>query len=126
MLMAQQLTDLAQRCSMSEHFNGQRVSEYMCACVRRVHSSVGQGSLDERRDACRICKTNSWCMLTNKHTTARTTRPPILQICSDRTTDVRWQRHLSPSPALPTHRQMTSVPIDIVERHGDNFARSQA
>src|SRR5437867_952706 len=111
---------------MPEHFNGQRVPEYVGACVRGVHSSVGQGALDECRDSCRIGKPHSWCMLTNKQSTARTPRPSILQISGDRTTDFRWQRHLGPPPTLPTHRQMASFPIDVVERHGNNFTSTQA
>ena len=45
MCMTQQLSYLPQRGSMLEHLRGQRVSEYMGAGVRRLHSSVGQGAL---------------------------------------------------------------------------------
>jgi hypothetical protein len=46
--MTQQLPDLAQRGSLPEHLRGKRVSEYIGAGVRRVHSRSGQGALDKR------------------------------------------------------------------------------
>jgi hypothetical protein len=53
----------------------------------------------------------------------RGTSPP--QVGGDRFSNLRWQRHVSPLSAFTAHRQTTLFPIDVIERHGHNFARPQ-
>jgi hypothetical protein len=64
-------------------------------------------------------------MLANEQTTTRTagTSPP--QVGGDRFSNLRRQRHVSPLSAFTAYRQTTLFPIDVIERHGHNFARPQ-
>ena len=61
----------------------------------------------------------------NENTPSATGRAIFTQVGSDGFTDVGRKRKLVVIASLPTHREHTGPPIDIVQFQGDDFARSE-
>lgn len=126
MPVTQELADLGQRRPAAKHLRGQGVTEQMSALAWRIDSSARQRAFDERRDARGIGKAHARCPLTDEETTARTGRPPVLEVIGDRFADLCWQRELGPPASFAVHRKVPTFPIDVVQRQRDDFACPQS
>jgi hypothetical protein len=81
----------------------------------QIDASTLHGSLGNRGNAAGSGKANVWCVVPHKNSAALRVGPSVLQILTERPTDVLRQWHESLGASLGVKRELACLPIDVIE-----------
>lgn len=122
--MPQQLRDLGQRSAATKRASGQAVAEEVRAPRRRIQPGSIDRVLDDRRDRRRAREADERCVCANEDIAAGAPRATALEVRGEGLANVPRQRQPLDAAAFSLHRELTCVPIDVVEPECDDLARS--
>ena len=124
--MAQHLTNLIERRTLSEHLGGETVAEDVGAFARRIHSrSLNRGPHHDG-DHRGMSERSMRCRQSDEHMPALATGP-IPEMSGQRPANVGGQRQSCPTAALARpNGEPRCRPVDVLKLQGADFSCAQA
>lgn len=123
--MPQDVTDLGHGCPGVEEMGRQGVTQEIRALKRDFKFSPLQGAPHHRADRDRVGKTPLWGLHADENTAGRTARSHVAEIGHPGLANVLRERHQVPLSAWASDEECARLPVQVISRHGDDFARSQ-
>jgi hypothetical protein len=124
--MPQDVTNFPHGRPRAQEIGRQRVPEDMGPLTGEDKASTLQRAPDNRTDRDRVRKATLGGLHAEEYAAGRTARSHLGKIGHQSLANVLGQGEtVAPSP-FATDEQRAVVPIDIIQRHGNDFTRSQA
>jgi len=125
--MPQDLANLGEGATLAEHFGGQRMPKQMGTLARRGDAGALECPLDDGADRHGAGEATPRCLPPDEEPAGGTVGGPSLtQVGGHGLAHLPWDWQPILSTALPSHRQLSRLPVDVVECQGDNLARTEA
>ena len=120
--MAQELSDLGKRCASTQQIGGEGVAEQVGPFELRVQAGALERAIDDTVDGAGADQATQRRPHADKDPPRRAGRTNVTQIVDQRRTDVRRQRQSPQSLALAADDNLATLPVQIVQGHGNHFA----
>jgi len=125
--MPQDLANLGERRTLAEHLGGQRMPKQMGTLARRCDAGACERAPNDGADRHRTGEPAKRCPPPHEEPTGRAVpRASLTQVGGHGLAYVPWDWQPILSTAFASHRQLSRLPVEVVERQGDNLACTKA